>query len=242
MNKVKLTVITVCYNAAELLPKTLESIRSQSRQDFEYLIIDGASSDDSLEIIKKSGVSARIYSEPDRGIYDAMNKGLALAQGHYVWFMNAGDQFFDRDSVSSVLQQIEEQSPDIIYGDTMIVDKLGVEQGLRRLRPPQRLERRSFLEGMLVCHQAFVVRRSLAPEYDLRYKLSADYDWTIKCIEKASSMVYLSAPPLARYLNEGATSRNHLKSLMERYRIMAKHYGYIRASLRHLKFLFVRRR
>ncbi|MBO4803368.1 MAG: glycosyltransferase [Muribaculaceae bacterium] len=231
------SIITVTWNAASVIMPTLESVRRQTSSDYEMLIIDGASSDDTLAIVKRASIAAlRVFSEPDKGLYDAMNKGLARARGRYLVFLNAGDTFAD-DAVLARLARLATDNPGVIYGQTQLVDEQRNVVGKRHLTAPKRLTADSFLNGMVVCHQAFVVRRDLAPEYDLQYRLSADYDWCIRVLQKSPANAYAGSAPIISYLADGMTTRHHRASLWERYRIMCRHYGTMRATLRHFGFL-----
>ena len=184
----KFTIITITYNAARWLERTVLSILSQSYPNIEYVVIDGGSTDGTVDIIKQyaPGISFWV-SEPDKGLYDAMNKGLRHATGDYVWFINAGDTLQTADTLQRVVMKISKKKslPDIIYGETAIVDARGRMIGMRRLHAPKELTWKSFRMGMLVCHQSFIVKRAIAPEYDLQYRLSADYDWGIRCMKRA---------------------------------------------------------
>jgi len=185
-----ISIITVVYNSLSLIEKTIRNILDQSYPNIEFLVIDGGSSDGTAEIIRfyEKQISYWI-SEPDRGIYDAMNKGLAAATGDYVWFMNAGDQIYRSD----ILETIFVVGPDtgsweenlVFYGDTMIVNTGFHEIGLRRLRPPEVLSWKSFKKGMLVCHQAIIVSRKIAEPFDPQYGHSADFDWVVRALRKA---------------------------------------------------------
>ena len=153
------SIITITYNAANELPATMRSVAEQSFTDFEHLIIDGASKDNTLEVAKSLGTEMMtIYSEPDKGLYDAMNKGLAKARGEYLIFLNAGDAFHAADTLQK-MATASKSSPDIIYGDTDLVDAQRRFVAKRHLSAPKQLTFDSFKRGMLVCHQAFVVRR-----------------------------------------------------------------------------------
>lgn len=238
----RLTIITVCYNAAQTISRTLKSIQEQTYPQIEYLIIDGASKDSTLDLARKLAPRAKIFSEPDRGIYDAMNKGLDHATGDYVWFVNAGDALPSPTTAEDLVRKAcAEELPDVIYGDTRLIDAQEHDLGLRRLRPPHELSWRSFRHGMLVCHQAFLAKRSLAPAFDLRYRFSADVDWCIRVLQQSKTNVFLPYP-IALYLNEGTTTANHRASLLERFEIMRRHYGLLPTLLQHLRFLFVRKR
>ena len=233
-----ISIITITWNASSTLPPTLKSVGEQTFRDFEHILVDGASSDDTLAVARRDGLpSLRIVSEPDRGLYDAMNKGLRMARGKYVLFLNAGDSFAD----SAVLQAYADAAvanPDIIYADTLVVDEARNVVGSRHLSVPDQLTFDSFSRGMLVCHQAFMVRRSLAPEYDLRYRFSSDYDWTIRCIAltEPSRCINLHRNAIY-YLYDGLTGRNHRASLIERFHVMRRHYGVATAVRRHLSFI-----
>ena len=230
------SIITITFNAEATLEPTLQSVAAQAFTDYEYLIIDGASRDNTVGLAHRyDKYIARIVSEPDKGLYDAMNKGMALASGEYLIFLNAGDALFAPDTLGKINDFIEKSHPDILYGETAIVDSDRNFIAMRRLKAPEQLTWKSFRMGMLVCHQAFIARRELAPAYDLRYRFSADFDWCIRCMKNADSIVN-THNTLINYLNEGVTTRNMKASLKERYRIMTKYYGHIPVLLRHLWF------
>lgn len=237
MNKPLFSIITVTYNAEQTILPTMKSVCSQTCTDYEHLIIDGASSDNTLSIVKEfNSTQLRIASEPDKGLYDAMNKGIAAAYGGYLIFLNAGDSFFESDTLQLLKQQIEaEKFPDIIYGETALYDNAGNFIGMRRLKAPEKLTWKSFRNGMLVCHQAFIAKREIVRPYNLAYRFSADFDWCIRCMKQAKS-IYNSHQVIVRYLSEGLTTQNHKASLKERYRIMCRYYGHITVSLLHLWF------
>lgn len=238
------SIITVTWNAADVITPTLESVQRQTSSDYEMLIIDGASTDDTLAIVRQASIaSLRVFSEPDKGLYDAMNKGIARARGRYIVFLNAGDAFAD-DAVLARLARLVADNPGVIYGQTQLVDSSRNVVGSRHLTAPKRLTAASFLRGMVVCHQAFFARRDLVPQYDLQYKLSADYDWCIKILRKSQRNAYAGEAPIISYLADGMTTRHHRASLRERYRIMCRHYGTVKAILSHLSFIprYVKRR
>lgn len=231
------SIITVTFNAAEVLPPTLESIKEQDFDNFEHLIIDGASKDETLEIARNSGIKQMvIFSEPDKGLYDAMNKSIAKASGEYLIFLNAGDSFAS-PNVLSRLASLASPDADIIYGQTQIVNSDRKIIGMRHLTAPKKLRARSFKHGMLVCHQAFVARRRIVPLYDMSYRFSADYDWCIKCLKVSRHNVYAGDKPIINFLTDGLTNKHHKKSLKERFDIMRKNYGTITTILLHISFI-----
>ena len=239
----RISIITICYNAASTITRTLRSVSAQTYPNIQYLIIDGASKDNTLELVRELAPEAEVYSERDKGIYDAMNKGLDRATGDYVWYVNAGDALVSPTTVEDLIRATctGDSLPDVLYGDTRLIDAEGHDLGLRRLRPPHQLDWRSFRSGMLVCHQAFVAKRSISPHYDLRYRFSADVDWCIRVLKEAKTTAFYPEP-IALYLNEGTTTANHRASLIERFHVMRHHYGLVTTVLQHLRFLVDRKR
>lgn len=233
----KFSVITVCYNAEATLEDTIQSVISQTYHHVEYIIVDGASKDRTMDIVNRyRDRIAVVVSEPDKGLYDAMNKGIRLATGDYLCFLNAGDSFHEDDTLQQMVHSIHTlQLPDVLYGETELVDHEGHFLRMRRLQAPEHLTWKSFRQGMLVCHQAFFARRDLVIPYDLRYRFSADFDWCIKIMKK-SKVLHNTHLTLIDYLAEGMTTRNHQASLKERFRIMARHYGWASTVAHHAWF------
>ena len=253
---IKFTLITVTYNAEETLERTLRSVADQTYPHIEHILIDGASKDNTLKIAQNYPHLTKVVSEPDRGLYDAMNKGLRLATGNYVCFLNAGDKLHSADTLEKInlsltkkeeavnttipeptpLGENEGSLPGVLYGHTDIVDNDGRYIGPRRLTPPEQLTWRSFKQGMLVCHQAFYARRDLCPEYDTTFRFSADFDWCIRIMKQTDNLLHLPFT-VVDYLQEGMTTRNHRASLIERFRLMCRHYGTLTTIGQHLWFI-----
>lgn len=235
----KFSIITVTYNAAAVLEDTIQSVITQTYKGVEYIIVDGGSKDGTPDIISRYRNHIHtVISEPDKGLYDAMNKGIQQATGDYVCFLNAGDALHEDDTLLLMVHSITGDTlPDVLYGETAIVDEEGHFLRMRRLSAPEHLTWRSFQKGMLVCHQAFFARRELAEPYDLSYRFSADFDWCIRIMKKSCTL-HNTHLTLIDYLNEGMTTRNHKASLKERFRIMCKHYGCFSTVLHHIGFVF----
>ena len=250
------SIVTITYNADNVLGKTVDSVFSQTYPHVEHVIIDGASTDDTLQVAQdymqrsyaaSNGHEIRIVSEPDNGLYDAMNKGLRQVSGDYVLFLNAGDFFPDSEVLSNIARNVglegvsREKLPAVLYGNTDIVDNDGRFLRHRRLQPPANLSWRSFRHGMLVCHQAFYARLDIAKTvpYDCRYRFSADVDWCIR-IMKEAEIRHLPLLNLhlvvANYTEEGQSTIHHRESLNERYQVMCHHYGKIPTIFMHLWF------
>lgn len=233
-----ISIITVTYNASGVVETTLQSVAEQTFVDYEHIIIDGKSADATVAIASRfSNPRLQIYSKPDSGIYHAMNRGLRLAHGRYVLFLNAGDSFATGDTLMKYARAAME-GKDIIYGDTVIVDRKGKILRPRHLQAPRILTYKSYLQGMLICHQAFMVRREIAPEYSREFRLSADYDWCMECIAKSriTQRHNLNAVTI-HFLEGGMTSKLKLKSLRERFIIMKRRFGLLAALKAHIGFI-----
>lgn len=248
---ISITYVTITYNAANVLQRTLDSVLQQDYPEITHLIIDGASIDGTMEMVNDyiersnetdNGHRVQMTSEPDKGIYDAMNKGLRSLDGDYVCFLNAGDFLPAPDTVSRIAQQVDSQLPAVLYGDTDIVDGEGRFLHHRRLAPPEKLTWKSFRQGMLVCHQAFYARTdfAIATPYNQKYRYSADVDWCIrimKAAEKENVPLLNLHMVVVNYTQEGQTTIHHRESLIERYRVMESHYGRVSTLLMHCWFV-----
>lgn len=247
------TIITCTYNAAAVLQRTLDSVKAQTHPNIQHIILDGASKDATMDMVREYAASqpdrALVVSEPDGGLYDAMNKGLALASGNYLVFLNAGDKFHSATTLTDIAAQLESTAmtqpdtlPGVVYGQTDVVDDEGNFLSHRHLQAPDKLTWRSFKNGMLVCHQAFYVRTDIArrTKYNLKYRLSADVDWCIRVMKETERMglrLHNSHLVLCDYLDGGMSIKNHRASLIERFKIMKKHYGTIPTLWQHLMFV-----
>ena len=251
---IKFSIITCTYNAAKEVGRTLDSVLAQTYHHVEHLIIDGASKDATMQLVRayereseeaENDHELVVISEADSGLYDAMNKGIGMAKGDYVVFLNAGDVFPSPDTLELIAGSVGdgEALPGVLYGDTDIVDNAGRFLRHRRLAPPpEGLSWRSFSEGMLVCHQAFYARTdfAIATPYDTHYRYSADVDWCIR-VMKAAAKENIPLQNLkmvvANYTEEGQTTLHHRESLWERYRVMERHYGRLQTFLLHCWFV-----
>lgn len=228
------SVVTVVYNCEQFIERTLRSVASQTEKNIEHIIIDGASKDRTLDIVKSSGVTYWL-SEKDNGIYDAMNKGIAKAKGAYLIFLNAGDEFYEPDTIQKVFQCTE--NADVYYGDTAITNEAGEVLRSRRLRPPANLHWKDLQMGMIVCHQSVFVKRIIAVDYQTNYKISADIDWLIRCLKQAKTICNTEIV-VSKFLDGGMSQINQRKGLRERYEILNYHFGYLKNNFNHFKMIF----
>ena len=217
------TVVTVCYNAEKEIAATMRSVCQQDYPNIEYLIIDGASKDSTVRIAErirdeystKPGLQIRIVSEPDHGIYDAMNKAIAAATGDWVLFMNAGDLFYSPETVTSVFRDVVGTDIDGIYGDTLRFQ--GDWSCLIKGKPLQRISTEIPLP---FCHQSVFVRTSIAKEllFDTTYKLAGDYHFFTQCYLKDCKFIYAGVV-VSRYAMGGVSETNTVNHLKEKIHI-----------------------
>src|SRR3954470_680599 len=232
LERPKISIITVVFNAQALIEQTIKSVLEQTYPLIEYIIIDGASTDHTLQIIEPyRSRLAFMLSEKDTGIYDAMNKGLKAATGEYVLFLNAGDLLNDSKVIEMIFNQAA--NADVYYGNTTIIDSQGNNLGDRRLKPPANLNWKSLRFGMCVSHQSFIAKRSLCEPYDVQYSLSSDIDWVIRILKKSHSMVNVNQT-ISKFLKGGSSAKGRTKALKERFKIMVIHYGFIPTVFNHI--------
>ena len=219
----RLSVITVTYNAGEVLEKTLQSIFEQSFDDYELIIIDGKSTDSTLEIIQNHSDNIHYWiSEPDSGIYDAMNKGLAVASGEFIQFLNAGDFYCDNRVLSDIFTDVDDK-PTLLYGDIQILKTDGTYsyQTASEFTLDNLLERGT---GVL-CHQAMFVRRSQAPYYDCKYKFKAELNWYFDLVELPGFTFKHIARPVVYYALGGFGYKYFLRNRLDWIRLIYRRYG-----------------
>lgn len=228
----KVSIITIVYNGIATLEKTIQSIQCQDYPNIEYILVDGGSTDGTVELIKRyqSTVYAWV-SEPDKGLYDAMNKGMRLASGDYYWFINSGDEIMAPDTLSKVFKEVADAS--VYYGDTLMIDSEGNTIGDRRLKPPVELRWKDFIKGMLVSHQSIIVSRKVAAVYNTKYRFSADYEWCLIALMRAKK-IHNSQLVLSRFLDGGITKQNILPGLIERFSIMRRYFGFFPTLWAHI--------
>lgn len=233
------SVITVTFNALPALKRTACALLGQTFRSFEHIIVDGGSADGTRQWLESAEIKGlRWISEQDKGLYDAMNKGLRMARGRYVWFINAGDEPFAPNTMDLIASRSLEA--DAIYGEVMVCDPQGIDLGTRshvtNQRLPESLTWRSLRRGMVVSHQGFLVRREIAPAY-MEGNLCADIDWMIRCL-KASSHIVNVQGILARFETGGVSSTRRGRSLVDRYKVLKDHFGFWANLLNHLVILF----
>ena len=217
----KISIITVVFNGEEYLEKTIQSVMNQDYNNIEYIVIDGDSTDDTVDIIKRYEHCVDYWiSEPDFGIYDAMNKGIDLANGEWINFMNVGDGFCRKSTISNIFNK--EYCDGIITGFVKIVDSYGVWKGYRH--PNQRLSHCDLAIENCIAHQATFININVFDcigRFSLNYKVQADYDFWIKAKKMKVKFQFVNED-VAYFLDNGISSSRagHLKSIVERNSIL----------------------
>ena len=219
MNKPIITIITVSYNAKSIIEETILSVINQTYPNIEYIVIDGGSTDGTIDIIKKyENKITQWISEPDKGIYDAMNKGINLATGEWINFMNCGDSFCNENTLELFINKIEDNNKyDIVYGNTIINCTIGKYKVL-----PEKLENLSI--HMPFCHQSTFVQTKLAQKrpFDLQYKYVADYNFFYHAYQNRNTFKYIDLTIANYQIDEGYSASNMNKCIIEAHKINNK--------------------
>ncbi|MEY8244094.1 glycosyltransferase family 2 protein [Heminiphilus faecis] len=220
MNNLKITVVTICYNALDTIESTMLSVFDQTYDNIEYIIIDGGSTDGTVDIIKKYADRLTYWvSEPDRGIYDAMNKGIAAATGDYINFMNAGDKFARTDVIAQICDSVEKKT-DIVYGDYYILNDKKSKYPI--YTKPQTISKviSKVISKSPICHQATFTRTEYLKTYpfDLKFKICADWNSFRKGFLEDGLVFQYVALPICYFDSNAGMSHDNLDLLYkERY-------------------------
>lgn len=218
----RFSIVTVCFNAEAVIRRAMLSLEEQSFDDYEWIVIDGASTDSTLSILRDfRGDRVRIVSEPDAGIYDAMRKGVDLARGEFLFFLNADDEFVDCDVLGRISERIDVTRPDLLIGRIIhVTDRGSVLRDFAHIGPHSLL-----IDS--VCHQAAFCHRDLFERiggFDLRYSLASDYDWFIR-VFRSEVKVFYSDVTVVRFRGDGAHARLAEKTASEIAAIRRAHAG-----------------
>lgn len=202
----KLTVITICYNEP-YLEKTCESIVNQTWQDFEWIVVDGGSNQETLDKFEKYKKRIdKFISEPDNGIYDACNKGIELANGEYVIFMNAGDSFYSHEVLSNIFSK-HNYTSGILYGDTVMIDnKIKKSKQKHCAKIPHKISKCYFYTAT-ICTQSMFVKKELYYKYglhNLKYKILGDLDRNLAFVSNGENFEYI--PEIVSYYDKNGIS------------------------------------
>lgn len=222
--KKTVSIITVTFNAEDYLEETILSVVNQKYENIEYIIIDGGSTDKTIDIIKKYEDNIDYWiSEKDSGIYDAMNKGILVANGKWLNFLNGGDRYYNQDVLSDIFERENIMQYDLIYGDCYFISQ---KNDLLREFKAEVLNKRSVEKGMVVNHQAIFIKREKAPLYDLKYRYKAEWNWLIDIVyeQKKLNMHYVNFP-IVYYKLGGFSYQWFHEDFKEYIKIKKKRFG-----------------
>lgn len=225
----KFSVITVSYNSENTIEKTIKSVITQKYPDIEYIIIDGCSTDNTVKIIKKyERRITRWISEPDQGIYDAMNKGISLASGDVVSFLNS-DDWYEEDVFEKLENIFTKENCDVVSGSIILWEDN------REAREYQFIEEKEQLyTGMIYAHPATFVRKSVFDQcgkFDLKYKIVADYDWFFR-VQLSDIKIFRADEKFTNYSLNGISSKESLRQISEEYEIRVKYAALLNTEKR----------
>lgn len=222
---IKFSIITVCYNVKKHLERTVSSILNQKYTDFELIIVDGGSDDGTMELLlewqKKQFI--KIIHEPDRGLYDAMNKGIRRSEGDFIIFMNAGDEFDSPDVLGEIVPKLEKNKNVIYYGTSKAVYPNGKIRSNRVIYRKNNNFLKDVFEGKMPNHQATFASRDCFENnmFDEEYPLCADFCWIARCAKKRGEIYRLNTC-VAKFMVGGRSSRpsNRKRILEEKEKIL----------------------
>jgi glycosyltransferase involved in cell wall biosynthesis len=228
----KFSIITVVYNAKDALEKTVESLRSQTCSNYEHIIVDGGSSDGTTEYIKSLEYNNIKYiSEKDNGIYDAMNKGIGLASGEYLLFLNAADTFGSDNLLENITNKIEQNNPKIIYGGANVYSEDGKFISLLK---PFELNKKNLnrYATRVVCHQSIFVHRDIVKSYSDKYRLKGELNWYYDLVESTNKNEIVKLDEMVcNYFLGGTGDKNFLENYVERISVLREHNSFFRFIL-----------
>ena len=216
---IKVSIITATYNSAKTISDTLNSIINQSYLDIEILIIDGKSNDNTLDIINsiKHKKKIRIFSEPDKGIYDALNKGVKLATGEIIGFVHSDDLLADNQIISKIANQFEKENIDGVYGDLQYVDKDNIGKVIRYWRSCD-FKSSSLRKGWMPAHPTLFLKKEVYirhGNFNLIYKIAADYDFILR-VFKDNTLNFIYLPKIIMKMRVGGASNKNLKNIIQK--------------------------
>lgn len=192
------SIITVCFNSAQTIRTTIESVLAQTYENIEYVIIDGGSTDGTLDIVREYGERiAAVVSEPDRGIYDAMNKGIRLARGDVIGLLNADDFYVSGDVVAELMDRMQRAGADCVFADVEYVDRNDVDRVVRYYDSSHWTVRK-LRWGWIPAHPTFFIKKSWyerCGNYSLEYRIAADFEWLVRIMHQGRPVYsYLKRP------------------------------------------------
>jgi glycosyltransferase involved in cell wall biosynthesis len=207
------SIITIAYNSVDSISETFNSVKNQSVKDYEYLLIDGGSIDGTLSIAKKQGHISNIISEPDNGIYDALNKGIKNSTGEIIGFLNSDDTFYCENSLQHIANTFDDNT-DCVFGDLIYTD---TKENIKRVWKGSEFKKGAFKKGWMPAHPTFYCRRSVYEKlglYDDSYKIAGDFELMLRFLEKHNIRSKYIPHTLVN-MKAGGASNNGIKSKLD---------------------------
>jgi glycosyltransferase involved in cell wall biosynthesis len=229
----KISIITVTFNAEKFIEKTIQSIINQTYKNIEFIIVDGKSKDNTLKIIENYSTHIdKVISEKDSGIYDAMNKGIDLATGDFITFLNAGDDYIDNNVLFNLFENLDKDT-NIVYAD-----HISILNGKEKYRKAKKFNKNNLFKFLTttVCHQAIFVKKEIAPKYNLKYKLKGELNWYFDILENTNIKFLHRKMPIVYYLRGGVGETKYILNLKEILKVLYSHGGIV-GVLKAYKFL-----
>ena len=237
---VKISIITVCYNEYQKIEKTIKSVVNQNYRNIEYIIIDGGSTDGTLDIVRlyeKEDARIRVICEEDSGIYNAMNKGIAMATGAYINFMNAGDSFANTEVIGKMAEILNKKLPDVLCGRAYVFEKGSKRARISAKKGIYRKTIWDVAKGDWAYHQAVFAKTEIIRQYyfNEKYKIAADYDWFVRNM-KDKRKICFSDTIVCNYMRDGLSCKRENRPTLEQEKddIFRRHYGIKGVAIRKI--------
>ena len=232
----KISLITISYNSENSISKTFSSVKSQSFNQFDYLLIDGGSKDGTLTIAKKQNHISKIVSEPDKGIYDALNKGIKNSTGEIIGFLNSDDTFYDENSLQHIFDAFDDKT-DCVFGDLTYTDK---SEKVKRVWKGSAFKKGAFEKGWMPAHPTFYCRKSVYKKlglYDDSFKIAGDFELMLRFLEKHNIRSKYIPRTLVN-MKVGGASNNGLKSKLDILKEEFRAFDQNDISINKLSYIF----
>ena len=232
----KISIITISFNSEDTISKTINSVKSQTYNQFEYLLIDGGSIDRTLNIVKEQDHISKIISEPDKGIYDAINKGIKNSSGDIIGFLNSDDTFYDKNSLQHIVDAFDKDT-DCIFGDLIYTD---LNENIKRVWKGSAFKKGAFKKGWMPAHPTFYCKRSVYEKlglYDDSYKIAGDFELMLRFLEKHNIRSKYIPKTLVN-MKVGGASNNGLKSKLDIVKEEFRAFNQNEIDLNKLSYIF----
>ena len=232
----KISIITISFNSENSIFQTLQSLKNQTYNQYEYLLIDGESKDGTLTIAKEQDHISKIVSEPDKGIYDALNKGIKNSTGEIIGFLNSDDTFYDENSLLHIYDAFDDDT-DCVFGDLIYTDK---NENIKRVWKGSAFKKGAFKKGWMPAHPTFYCRRSVYEKlglYDDSYKIAGDFELMLRFLEKHNIRSKYIPKTLVN-MKVGGASNNGLKSKLDILKEEFSAFNQNEIDLNKLSYIF----